>query len=177
VRWCAASHSQLNEADVLCTMHQGPKQCGTWIRNNLRGLPVQALQSTSEAMLLASKARNAVALGSERAANNYGVPVRALGIEDNSDNATWFFLLQKEFVVPQDGSHTLIVASLAGQALADLPTTVNLRARWESGIWEFIEVRGPSSSEETKGAVAVLAKYRGMARIIGCYKDEPEEWK
>ncbi|MFW6367355.1 MAG: prephenate dehydratase [bacterium] len=71
-------------------------QCRRWLRDNLPGVPLVEVSSTTEAVVRSREEPNAAALASELAAEEYDVPLRARQIEDFQDNTTRFLVLGAE---------------------------------------------------------------------------------
>ena len=71
-------------------------QCRRWLRDNLPGIPLVEVSSTTEAVHRCGEEQAAAALASELAAEEYDVPLRARQIEDFQDNTTRFLVLSSE---------------------------------------------------------------------------------
>ena len=89
-------------------------QCGQWLRANLPGVSMQAVDSTAAAARKALEAPGLAAIGHKRLAELYGLSVLRHGIEDEADNWTRFVIIARE---PDE---TLIKAALP-PACADAP--------------------------------------------------------
>lgn len=83
--------------DIRC-VYSHPQvfgQCRRWLRDNLPGIPLVEMSSTTEAVMRCREEPRAAALASELASEEYGVPIRARRVEDFQDNTTRFLVLSK----------------------------------------------------------------------------------
>jgi chorismate mutase/prephenate dehydratase len=88
------------------------KQCRSWIRENMTGIPIKEVQSTSFAAKMAAEDMEAGVIGSDLLASEYGLNILAENIEDHPDNVTRFLCIGKESVAPTGRDKTSILFSL-----------------------------------------------------------------
>ncbi len=114
IEHCLISREPMEKIRLVYSRDQGLGQCRDWLRRNLPKAQVEAVESTSAAVLRAKDAPGAAAIASRLAAELYGVPVVASGIQDMADNVTRFFVLGRHVSPPlsQGRDKTSLVFSL-----------------------------------------------------------------
>jgi prephenate dehydratase len=162
-------------------------QCRNWLEDNLPGVEVQATLSTADAARLLSESadptRAAIAPG--RAAELYGLEVRAADIEDHPDNATRFVEVARHGVpAPTGHDKTSLViyqrADTPGSLLTILQEfaarSVNL-TKVESrptrqGLGDYcflIDVEGHVADELVADALRSLKARQKDVKFLGSY--------
>ena len=133
IEHCLMSRSPLDKIRMVCSKDQALGQCREWLRTNLPNASQKEVESTSLAVLMASKEDGVAAIGSRVASSLYNVPILAQGIQDKSDNVTRFLVIGKEPTGPlgEGRDRTSIVVSLVDRVGA-LESTLN--AFSENGI-------------------------------------------
>lgn len=87
----ARAGTSATDIEVVLSHPQAAAQCARYLREQLPGAEVRAVNSTSDAVRLVSEEeRPWAALGSAAAADAWGCAVLAAGVEDAEDNVTRF---------------------------------------------------------------------------------------
>ncbi len=98
------------EIEAIISHPQAAAQCRRYIRENLSGVEVIAANSTADAArMVANEKPKAAAIGTELAANLYGLEVLGDNIEDFKENKTRFILLGREGAEPTGKDKTSVV--------------------------------------------------------------------
>ncbi len=101
---------RIEEVRRVLSHPQATAQCRRHLMEILPGVEVEAANSTSEAAKRVAEANEPLAaLGSELAADLYGLAVLRRGMEDHPENRTRFVLLGKEKMPPTGHDKTSIV--------------------------------------------------------------------
>jgi len=97
-------------------------QCRNWLSATIKEVQTVAVASTASAAQLAAKETNAAAIGSNVAAELYGLKVVCENIEDTPNNITRFLVISREDAKPTGDDKTAILFSTAHKvgALADV---------------------------------------------------------
>ena len=97
---------------VVYSHAQSLAQCHEWLAKNLPGVETVPVSSNAEAARLAAEDPHAAAIGSELAAERYGLRVVARDVEDDANNTTRFLVLGRESVAPSGRDKTSVVLSV-----------------------------------------------------------------
>jgi len=181
IEWCAMAHRPLGNATTIYSQEQGVGQCSKWVDRWIDGAKVVFTGSTAEAAVNASRDPASMALGSKRAAEGHGVPIRARGIQNDPNNATWFYVIGPSLHAEHDATcHTLIACRGTGPDVDQLLDLSGVEVSWTDS-WvvdrdpdvalEFIELEGHCESAASQAIAALLEEHREWARIVGCYAD------
>jgi chorismate mutase/prephenate dehydratase len=97
-------------------------QCRKWLSSTLKDAQTIPVASTAKAAQTAASENNAAAIGSQTAAELYGLNIVCENIEDISNNLTRFLVISKEDARPTGDDKTAILFSTAHKAgaLADV---------------------------------------------------------
>jgi chorismate mutase/prephenate dehydratase len=97
-------------------------QCRRWLSATFREANTIAVASTAKAAQMAAKEKFAAAIGSDIAAELYGLKIICENIEDVANNVTRFLVISKEDAKPTGDDKTSILFSTAHKAgaLADV---------------------------------------------------------
>ncbi|MAT62805.1 MAG: prephenate dehydratase, partial [Dehalococcoidia bacterium] len=101
----AKPDTSLDEIATVLSFPHAIAQCKDWLSNNLPNAITEAANSTADAAKQVSgKSQNAfAAIGTERAADAYGLEILVGGIQDHSDNETRFVLVASDGVPSPTG--------------------------------------------------------------------------
>lgn len=175
--------TSLKEVERVYAHQQSFSQCQGWLEHNLPGVERVPVSSNAEASRRARNAPDAAAIGSQSAAEIYGIPVLFSNIEDRHDNTTRFLVIGREKFSPSghDKSTVLLTGDegpgLLHALLAPLARhNVNM-SRIESrpsrqGKWDyvfFIDVDGHADESPLRDALAEMEQVGGQARLLGSY--------
>lgn len=182
---------RLHEVERVVSHPQPLGQCTRYLAANLpRAIPVPASSTADAVMRIAGNGQDEqeVAIGARRAAEHYGVPIIAAGIEDEHGNATRFIVVTGEPPqdVPQDVPHkTSVVFQGSGddapgwlvRCLSELAdrevnlTKIESRPRkGQLGHYLFIaDLEGSTADPRVQAAIAGLGTHCESVRVLGSY--------
>jgi len=162
-------------------------QCRTWLRENLPDVEMEAARSTAEAVRILAEDRDGdtAAIGTELAAEVYGLDIAAADIEDHPENSTRFVVVARAGVPTATGhDKTSIVifqrADRPGSLLAILQEfaarAINL-TKLESrptkqtlGDYCFlIDFEGHVSDELVGDCLKNIVAKHGQVKFLGSY--------
>jgi len=102
----------LDEISEVASHPQALVQCHQYLKENLSSAKLVESRSTAEAVRLASERNGIAAIGTELAAQLYGMTILASGIEDNRENHTRFFVLSWDDYEPTGRDRTSVLFSV-----------------------------------------------------------------
>jgi chorismate mutase/prephenate dehydratase len=163
---------------------QGLAQCRRWLASHLPQASLEAVASTSRAAELAKDDPATAAVASRMAAERAGLQVLAAEIQDETGNATRFFVLGHQDAETASGDDkTSVVCTVKDEVgvLAEL-----LRPPAASGVslhkiesrplrgrpWEyvfFLDLRGHRTDARVKRALARMRPLTTSMKILGSY--------
>ena len=187
--------SNINEIEEIHSHPQAIAQCQNSIRKLEdkigKKIKIVKLGSTSEAIIVASKEKNIVAIGSKDGARLYGVPIIKESFQDKSINETRFAIFQMgNFNQNLDNYKTMFLIEVENLTdglfqIINLINTLSINISSIShypisnrdNLWRyafFIEVNGSILSKSVKILHKILTKKRlnsqsRKARLIGSY--------
>lgn len=91
------------KATKILSHPQALAQCRDFLEKTFPGIPQKATDSTADAARLASRTPGIMAIGSELAAEKYGLEIIKSGIEDIAGNTTRFLVLTQPGQTSQSG--------------------------------------------------------------------------
>ncbi len=162
---------------------QSLAQCQRWLSRHLPGAERISVVSNSEAARLAAAEPDAATLGSESAAELYGLAVVQARVEDEASNTTRFLVLGKADAAPSGRDKTSLVMSTKNepgsvvrllQPLADAGISMSkLESRpARSGNWEylfFVVCEGHRQDARLAAALAEIGSRAAFLKILGSY--------
>lgn len=175
------------ETEQIQSIYSHPQvfgQCRRWLRDNLPGVPLVEVSSTTEAVVRSREEPDAAALASELAAEEYDVRLRARQIEDFQDNTTRFLVLGAEESegTPEDDKISLmfVVRDRPG-ALYDclqplhqhnvnmtmIESRPSKRRSWE--YYFFVDLIGNVNDPTVRQALDELGAHCEFVKILGNY--------
>jgi len=178
-----ANVEDISEIKKVYSHPQALAQCKEWLRNNLPGVELIEARSTSEASLIASKESNAAAIGNEVLSRKYNLKILKMGIEDDPNNTTRFWIIGDADVKRTGDDKTTILCYIKDRpgALFDLIKPfkdfgVNM-TKIESRpsrlkLWDylfFIDFEGHVEDENIKELIKEVEKNAAFVKIIGSY--------
>jgi len=164
-------------------------QCRAWLKENLPGVELREVGSTSEGAKLAAEHDNAAAIASELAAKIYDLKVLVRGIEDLKDNVTRFWVIGTNPAAPTGNDKTSIMFSVKDRpgALYDLlepfrRERINLtkiesrptkRRRWEYVF--FVDLQGHRAEPTVAKVLKEIEEHCEFMKVMGSYprNDKP----
>lgn len=178
------SHStDLSQIRSVASHPQALSQCREWLEANLHQAERITMNSTTEALSQLAADPKMAAIASSHAAALHNVPIQAHPINDNLENHTRFWIVNREPLTP--GSHASIGFSLyanvpgalvkALQAFAE--RRINL-SRIESRPTQrslgdylfFIDIEDNAKSANVRAALGSIADIAENIRVLGSYE-------
>ena len=186
VRHCLIAKPGVRLSDVrkVISHPQALAQCEGYLRK-LTGVVTEPVYDTAGSVKMMRELDNPAlaAIASSRAANLYQMSILVEGIEDDPANFTRFLVISRDEILPRTEAKTSIVFTLSNQAgslfralsafaLRDIDLT-KIESRPLAGKpWEYlfyIDFAGSCEDEKIGKALAHLAEYTIMLRVLGCY--------
>lgn len=162
---------------------QSLAQCQQWLSRHLPNARRISVVSNSEGARLAAAESDASTLGSETAAELYGLVVVQARVEDEASNTTRFLVLGKTDAAPSGRDKTSLVMSTRNepgavvrllQPLADAGISMSkLESRpARSGAWEylfFVVCEGHRQDAKLAAALDEIESRAAFLKILGSY--------
>ncbi|MDH5656121.1 MAG: P-protein, partial [Spirochaetia bacterium] len=161
------------------------EQCRNWLSSNLFIPEVEFVEtsSTAAAAQIASEKKDGVAIGSELAAETYGLKIIASNIQDSMNNITRFFVMGKEQCPPTGDDKTSIVCSVSDRpgslyemlipfhnSRINLTRIESVATRRSYGDYNFfIDFLGHANDEKISKILNELKARTAMLKILGSY--------
>jgi len=158
-------------------------QCRQWLGMTFKEANTIAAASTAKAAQLASQEQFAAAIGSEVAAELYGLKIICENIEDMANNVTRFLIISKEDARPTGDDKTSILFSTAHKAgaLADVlevfkSKEVNLtniesrpskKRQWE--YYFFVDCQAHRKDEKFIACLEEVKQHCLQLSVLGSY--------
>ncbi len=175
--------TRLDRIKKVYSHAQAFAQCQRWLEDNIRNVSLIETESTAYAVDLARRESCSAAIGSEVAAEIYGMNILASNIEDFKENITRFLVIGANEAKPSGDDKTSIMFSIKDRvgALHDMLVpfkkyNINL-TRIESRptkkkAWEyifFVDFLGHKDDRDVKTALRMLEKNCVFLKILGSY--------
>jgi chorismate mutase/prephenate dehydratase len=158
-------------------------QCRNWLSTGLTDVELVPVASSSRAAEMASSEQNLAAIGSELAAELYGLKIVFANIEDNPNNQTRFFIIGRKKPGPtgQDKTSILFTTPHESGALAKVlnifaENGVNLtsidnrpskRRNWE--YYFFVDAEGHVGDDNVSRALGQARDVCSVLHVLGSY--------
>jgi len=158
-------------------------QCRIWLRENLPGVELIEVSSTTRAAQIAGKEKNCACIASLLAAKIYKLRVVASDIEDSPHNITRFLVIGKTDVCQTGHDKTSILFSIKDRvgALHDMLMSfkkygINLtkiesrpskKKAWD--YYFFLDLEGHKDNPKVKKALLDLEKKCTFLKVLGSY--------
>jgi len=108
----AKPNTELEKILKVASHPQALAQCRRYLKENLPSAELVETSSTAAAAKLARESDGIAAIGTELAAQLYGMRVLASGIEDNRENLTRFFVLSQDDHEPTGKDRTSVLFTM-----------------------------------------------------------------
>ncbi len=179
--------SQTGEPDdirVVASIPQAVAQCRNWLAAKLPLTEVRDTPSTAAAAQLAAADSSVAAIGSEVAADAYGLRFVARGIEDQRGNTTRFVVVGKDTPEPSGNDMTSAAFTVRRDKAGALYTLLQPFATHEVNLaavqsrpmkgkpWEyvfFIDMEGHENNPAVARALEEAASYAHSYKILGSF--------
>ena len=183
IHHCLLGCEPRDQIRIVYSKPQPLSQCRNWLAKHLPKASLCEVASTAEAAQLARENPDLAAIASLQAGTNYGLPVLAKNIEDQSDNITRFAIIAKDTAPRTGNDKTALMLEIAHQpgALADVMVVFKrnrLNMTWIESFpipghrgryLFFVEFVGHQSELKARRAIATLTKKALRLEILGSY--------
>ncbi|HRU38666.1 MAG TPA: prephenate dehydratase [Candidatus Goldiibacteriota bacterium] len=158
-------------------------QCRSWLEANLPGAELVEVSSNSKSALLAAGDKNAAGIGSELAAEEYGVKILARSIQDMADNYTRFFIIGSQINSRTGDDKTSIMVSIKDKVgalysllkpfqthsvnLTNIESRPSRKKAWD--YYFFVDFKGHVDDKKVKAALKEVDKNCGFVKVLGSY--------
>jgi chorismate mutase / prephenate dehydratase len=158
-------------------------QCKNWLRNNLPQAELIETSSTSEAVKIIKRTKNAAAIGSLMSSEIHGVNVIADSIQDESGNTTRFLVISKKkskkgrrnktsvvyLIKDKPGAlfESLLPFRKQGVNLVKIESRPSKMRAWE--YYFFVDMEGYVTDKKVRLSLDELQKNCVFLKILGSY--------
>jgi prephenate dehydratase len=181
----AAPGTSLDDIAVVRSQPHALAQCRRWITDHLPAAHLEAATSTAEAARqVAEENGTAAALGTEIAAERYGLDVLVRDIQDHAGNATRFVVLGTSITAPTGADKTSLVVffgddrpglllrildefALRGINLSKVESRPTKQALGEYCI--FVDCLGHVTEARVGEALRCVHRHVAELRVLGSY--------
>lgn len=168
----------------VASMWQPLAQCREWLRRRLPNVEIIETTSTAQAAQLAAQDGQLAAIGSEIAADAYGLEVVESGIEDLRGNTTRFWVIGRETPKASGNDLTSVVFTARKNQSGALHRLLESFARHDVNLtsiqsrpvkskpWEylfFVDMEGHLDDPHVGKALAEAAAMAHSHKILGSY--------
>lgn len=177
------ANCRLEEVKKVYSKPEVFAQCQRWLGMTFREANTIAVASTAKAAQMAAEEKFAAAIGSDIAAELYGLKIVCENIEDVANNVTRFLVISKEDARPTGDDKTSILFSTAHKAgaLADVldvfkKRDVNLtsiesrpskKRQWE--YYFFVDCQGHRKDENLVECLNEVRQHCVQLSVLGSY--------
>lgn len=189
------THSLIAREDVkeIKKIYSHPQafgQCKEYLEKNFPNVELIEASSTAKAVEIASKDKESAAIGSEIAAEKFGLKVIASRIEDDPNNRTRFLIIGKNNEGKRSGKDKTMVMFSTAHKPGSLYNALRCFAEYNVNLtmiqsrpsrevlWEFVffvEFQGHREDENVKKALEALKNVVWSYRIIGSYPEDESQ--
>jgi chorismate mutase / prephenate dehydratase len=185
IRLNLLSKSALKEIKRVYSHPQPLAQSQHWLRTNLSEAETVEVSSTTRAAQLASSEPEAAAVGTEAAAELYGLPIIATGIQDHPDNRTRFLIIGREEAQPSGKDKTTLMFSAPHRAGSlweilgvfhrhNINLTMIESRPTKQTPWEYVfftDLLGHCTQEPLHTALEEISANTPFVKVLGSYPE------
>ena len=185
---CLASKEKpkAGKLDSILRLYVHPQtlaQCRAWIARNLPSAELVETSSNARSAELAATEPRSAALCGELAAQTYGVPVVERDVQDNSSNATRFFVLGRQAPPPSTSDRTSLMFSIRDEVgalhtalapfrryrinMTKIESRPSTRRAWE--YFFFVDCDGHAEAGRLAKAIKQLGEHCSFVKVLGSY--------
>lgn len=176
--------TQITDVERVVSIPTAAAQCRHFLRDRLPGAQIFPALSTAAAVAACVHSASTAAIGTETAAQLYGMQVIAVDVQDSAANATRFAVLGRRRPEPTGRDRTSLVFSFAGDAAGSLVAAlhpfadrgINLTkiesrpTKAELGQYHFlIDCEGHADDPQVAAALGEVARLTVDLRVLGTY--------
>lgn len=175
---------ELDEIKYILSHPQAIGQCRQYIAANFPGAEIIYIHSTAAAAEeIAGGRKLSAAIGSDSAANAYGLKILASNIQDGNNNMTRFVVLSKQLRKRTGNDRTSIVFSTEDKP-GSLYRVLDIFNVWDINLTRiesrpaknqlgsyifFVDINGHSEDEDVRDALTMVKRKVSFYRFIGSY--------
>lgn len=158
-------------------------QCRVWLQENLPGVDLVEVSSTTRAAQIAASEKNSACIASSLAAKVYKLKVMAADIEDSPHNITRFFVIGKADTGKTSSDKTSILFSIKdhvgalhemlmpfkknGINLTKIESRPSKKKAWD--YYFFVDLAGHKDEPRVKKALSELESKCKFLKVLGSY--------
>jgi chorismate mutase/prephenate dehydratase len=162
-------------------------QCRQWLKNNLPGVELEAVDSNALAAKMAQTDETLAAIASEQAAVLYQLRILKTHIEDSRDNTTKFWVIGNEIPSPSGHDKTAMVLSIQNKAgalfdglesfarrsisMTRIVSRPSTDKKWDYVF--FIDIKGHQADRVVSEAIQEVQAQTGFFKLLGSYPVSP----
>jgi chorismate mutase/prephenate dehydratase len=177
------ANCKLEEVEKVYSKPEVFAQCRRWLSTTFKEAKTIPVASTAKAAQMAGEEKFAAAIGSDIAAELYGLQIICENIEDIANNVTRFLVISRQDARPSGDDKTSIVFSTAHKAgaLADVldvfkKREVNLtniesrpskKRQWE--YYFFVDCQGHRKEEKIISCLEEIKQHCLQLSVLGSY--------
>ncbi|RJQ53295.1 MAG: prephenate dehydratase [Actinobacteria bacterium] len=176
--------ADLSKIRAIVSHPQATAQCRRYLAEHFPNVPIEAANSTAEAVARAAEDPTLAAVGTKLAAELYGAIFAEVNIEDYQDNKTRFVLLGREPAAPTGKDKTSLVCFIhkdqPGSLLSILQefafryiNLTKIQSRPTKKVlgeyYFFIDLEGHKDDDNVVAALKCLACKLRAVRVLGSY--------
>lgn len=183
IRHALMGHAtSLDQVRKIVSHPQSLAQCREWLARNAPRIPTAPVSSNAAAAAAAAKSRTTAAIAGREAADRYGLPILADGIQDLPRNVTRFVVLGPPPATPSGDKVSVLFAvkNEAGKLFKSLePLAANaidlckIESRPMRGrSWEyvfFVDFRGDPEDPRVRRAMETMERQCTFFKVLGAY--------
>jgi chorismate mutase/prephenate dehydratase len=183
IQHCLVSNCRREQIRRLYTHPQTLAQCRGWIQNNLTNVEIIETSSNARSAELAAREKKAAAITGILAAEHYGLRVLENDIQDNSANATRFFVLGRQCGPPSGRDRTSFMLGINHKVgalhaalapfrryrlnMTKIESRPSKRKAWE--YFFFVDCEGHFQDRRVVKAIAQLKEHCNLVKVLGSY--------
>ncbi len=177
------ANCKLEDIKLITSKPEIFAQCRNWIATSLGGVDMIPAASSSKAAQMACSESNVAAIGSQLAAELYGLKIVFANIEDNPNNQTRFFVISKTPAKRTGQDKTAILFTTAHKSgalvealnifakhkvnLTNIDTRPSKRQNWE--YFFFIDAEGHIEDKNLQDAISELKHICSELHVLGSF--------
>ena len=180
--------SSMQDIEMVYSHAQALSQCRKFIEK--MGAKPVATSSTSGAAEMVKGQKNAAAIGTQKAADLYGLKIAAQDIPDYNDNSTRFIVVSKHDHEPTGHDKTSVVFSLIKDRPGGLYDVLGAFAKCNVNLTKiesrpskkklgnyifFIDFQGHKADKEVKNILNNIKNKISYVKILGSYPIEGDD--